>query len=213
MRKKVIPTKAKKERSPSEESLELLGTERTKGKGVEEARPQKRVKEEQSAVKGAEQKTPQKTVATPKPYYRLVTPDQWEKNKQNEGTYRLDHAAWRGEQPEFRNPFAVRGNKIRAIKDHGNLNLRIPGVVHVCRKVTAAKAPTYEIYVPVPRDPEGKKTGRILMLKSVARLKELCYTVSDLNMFLPAAEVPDEDIVKTLQNDVTARLVDFDEAV
>jgi hypothetical protein len=37
--------------------------------------------------------------------------------------------------------------------------------------------------------------------------------VGDLNMFLPAAEVPDEDIVKTWQNDVTARLVDFDEAV
>jgi hypothetical protein len=31
MRKKVTPTKSKKERSPSEESLELLGTERTKG--------------------------------------------------------------------------------------------------------------------------------------------------------------------------------------
>jgi hypothetical protein len=164
-------------------------------------------------VKGAEQKTPQKAVATPKPYYRLVTPDQWEKNKQNEGTYRLDHAAWRGEQPEFRNPFAMRGNKIGAMKDHGNLNLRILGVVQVCRKVIAAKASTYEIYVPVPQDPEGKKTGRILMLNSVARLKELCYTVGDLNMFLPAAEVPDEDIVKTWQNDVTARLVDFDEAV
>jgi hypothetical protein len=97
MRKKVTPTKSKKERSPSEESLELLGTERTKGKGVEETQPHKRAKEEQSAVKGAEQKTPRKTVATPKPYYRLVTSDQWEKNKQNEGTYRLDHAAWRGE--------------------------------------------------------------------------------------------------------------------
>jgi hypothetical protein len=82
MRKKVTPTKSKKERSPSaEESLELLGIERTKGKGVEETRPQKRAKEEQSAVKGAEHKTPRKTVATPKPYYRLVTPDQWEKNK------------------------------------------------------------------------------------------------------------------------------------
>jgi hypothetical protein len=107
----------------------------------------------------------------------------------------------------------VRGNKLGAMKDHRNLNLRIPGVVQVCRKVTAAKAPAYEIYVPVPRDPEGKKTGRILMLNSVVRLKELCYTVGDLNMFLPAAEVPDEDIVKTWQDDVTARLVDFDEAV
>jgi hypothetical protein len=76
MRKKVTPAKSKKERSPSEESLELLGTERTKGKGVEETRPQKRPKEEQSAVKGAEQKTPWKFVATPKPYYRLVTPEQ-----------------------------------------------------------------------------------------------------------------------------------------
>jgi hypothetical protein len=83
----------------------------------------------------------------------------------------------------------VRGNKIEAMKDHGNRNLRIPGVVQVCRKVTAAKAPTYKIYVPVSRDPEGKKTGRILMLNSMARLKELCYTVGDLNMFLPATEV------------------------
>jgi hypothetical protein len=107
----------------------------------------------------------------------------------------------------------VRDNKFGAMKDHWNLNLRILGVVQVCRKVTAAKAPTYEIYVPIPRDLEGKKTGRILMLNSVARLKELCYTVGDLNMFLRAAEVPDEDIVKTWQNDVTARLVDFDEAV
>jgi hypothetical protein len=113
MRKKVTPTKAKKERSPSEESLELLGTERTKGKGVKETRPQKRPKEEQSAVKGAEQKTPRKAVATPKPYYRLVTPDQWEKNKQDEGTYRLDHAAWRGEQPESGTPLPCAATRSR----------------------------------------------------------------------------------------------------
>jgi hypothetical protein len=107
----------------------------------------------------------------------------------------------------------VRGNKNGSMKDHGNLDLRIPPVVQVCRKVSASKAPTYQIYVPIPRDPAGKKAGRIFMLNSVVRLKELCYTVGDYNMFLVEDEVPDEDIAKTWQTDVTAMVLDFDEAV
>jgi hypothetical protein len=108
-------------------------------------------------VKGAEQKTPRKAAATPKPYYRLVTPDQWEKNKQNEGTYRLDHTAWRGEQPEFRTPFAVRGNKIGAMKDNGNLNLRIPGWSwSVVRSPQPRRRPTRSTF-PFPETLRGRR--------------------------------------------------------
>jgi hypothetical protein len=30
----------------------------------------------------------------PKPNYVLVAPDEWDKRKQQEGTYRYDHTAW-----------------------------------------------------------------------------------------------------------------------
>jgi hypothetical protein len=54
---------------------------KAKSKGAEETRPQKRVKEEQSAVKGTEQKPLRKTVAPPKPDYRLMSPDEWNESK------------------------------------------------------------------------------------------------------------------------------------
>jgi hypothetical protein len=62
----------------------------------------------------------------PKHEYMLVFPEEWEKRKQQEGTYTYDHKKWRESDKD---PWAIRANKIGAIRTGGTLWLRIPLVV------------------------------------------------------------------------------------
>jgi hypothetical protein len=143
-----------------------------------ESRQQKRAWEE----KGSVQQTAKRTLELPKPEYMLVSPEEWEKRKQQEGTYTYDHKKWRESD---RDPWAIRGNKIGAIRTGGTLWLRIPPVVQVCRKVSG-KSAAYEIYVPLP--PESDK-GTILQVNSMAKLETLCYTVGNMAMFMPEVDL------------------------
>jgi hypothetical protein len=106
----------------------------------------------------------------------------------------------------------MRGNRNGGIKERGTLYLRIPPVVQVCRKVSG-KAQAYEVYVPLPPDPTDAKKGSILQLNSLVKLETLCYTVGDVAMFMPEADLQDVDIVKKWHDDPKLRVTDFDEAV
>jgi hypothetical protein len=126
--------------------------------------------------------------------------------KETEGTYRYDHKEWREDK---RDPLSIRGNRVGTLQRRATLFVRIPSVVLVCRKVSG-KLPAFEIYVPLPpaRTP-GK--GNIIMLNSLKGLEDLCYSVGDLAMFVPEADLESADIVKW--HDVTkSRVTDLDEA-
>jgi hypothetical protein len=111
-----------------------------------------------------------------------VSSEEWEKHKQKEGTYGYDHKKWR---EDGKDPWSIRGNKIRGLRASGTLWLRIPSMVQVYRKVSG-KSAANEIYVPLP--PDGEK-GTILHLNSMAELETLCYTVGDMAMFMPEADL------------------------
>jgi hypothetical protein len=128
-----VKAQTRRGRSPSMEMLESGA--RATGKGKEESRQQKRAQEE----KGSVQQTAKRTLELPKPEYLQVSPGEWEKRKQQEGTYRYDHKKWR---EDARDPWCIRGNKAGGIRGRGTLWLRIPSVVQVCRKVSG-KAPAY----------------------------------------------------------------------
>jgi hypothetical protein len=197
-----VKAQARRERSPSIELVESGARVATKGKEREgESRQQKRAREE----KGSVQQTAKRTLELPKPEYMLVSPEEWEKRKQQEETHTYDHKKWRESD---RDPWAIRDNKIGAIRTDGTLWLRIPSVVQVCRKVSS-KAAAYEIYVSIP--PEGEK-GTILLVNSMAKLETLCYTAGNMAMFMPAADLQDVDIVKKWHDDPKSRVTDLDEA-
>jgi hypothetical protein len=90
------------------------------------------------------------------------------------------------------------------------LFVSIPSVVQVCRKVSG-KSRLFEIYVPLPpaRTPEK---GNIIMLNSLKGLEDLCYSVGDLAMFVPEADLEGVDIVKKWHDDTKFRVTDLDEA-
>jgi hypothetical protein len=79
------------------------------------------------------------------------------------------------------------------------LYVRIPSVNRVCRKVSG-KSPTFEIYVPLPPAKTPRK-GTIIMFNSLKGLENLCYSVGDLAIFLPEADLEGVDIVKKWHND------------
>jgi hypothetical protein len=115
-----VKAQTRRERSPSVEMVESGA--RAAGKGKEESRQQKRAREE----KGAVQQTAKRTLEPPKPEYLLVSPEEWKKRKQKEGTYRYDHKKWR---EDGKDPWSIRGNKIGGVRAGGTLWLRIPSVV------------------------------------------------------------------------------------
>jgi hypothetical protein len=91
------------------------------------------------------------------------------------------------------------------------LYVRIPSVVHVCRKVSG-KSPAFEIYVPLPPAKTPGK-GNIIMLNSLKGLaQDLCYSVADLAMFVPEADLEGVDIVKKWHDNTKSRVTDLDEA-
>jgi hypothetical protein len=172
------------------------------GKTAVESRQMKRAREEKGAQKAA-----RRTLTPPKPDYKLVSPDEWEQAKQTERTYRYDHKEWREDK---RDPWSIRGNRVGTLQRRATLFVRIPSVVQVCRKVSG-KSPAFEIYVPLPpaRTP-GK--GNIIMLNSLKGLEDLCYSVGDLAMFVPEADLEGVDIVKKWHDDTRSRVTDLDEA-
>jgi hypothetical protein len=98
---------------------------------------------------------------------------------------------WREDK---RDTWSIRGNWVGTLRRRATLFVRIPSVVQVCRKISG-KLPAFEIYVLLPpaRTP-GK--GNIIMLNSLKGLEDLCYSVGDLAMFVPEANLEGVDIVK-----------------
>jgi hypothetical protein len=88
--------------------------------------------------------------------------------------------------------------------------VRIPSVVQVYRKVSG-KSPAFEIYLPLPPAKTPGK-GNIMMLNSLKGLEDLCYSVGDLAMFVPEADLEGVDIVKKWHDNTKSRLTDLDEA-
>jgi hypothetical protein len=172
------------------------------GKTVGKSRHTKRAPEEKGAQKAA-----RRTLTPPKPDYKLVSPEEWEQAKQTEGTHRYDHKEWRKDE---RDPWSIRGNWAGTLQKRATLYVRIPSVVQVCRKVSG-KSPAFEIYVPLPplKTP-GKRN--IVMLNSLKGLEDLCYSVGDLAMFVPEADLEDVNIVKKWHDDTKSRVTDLDEA-
>jgi hypothetical protein len=155
------------------------------GKTAGKSRQTKRAREEKGA-----QKTARRTLTRPKPDYKLVSPEEWEQAKQTEGTYRYDHKEWRENN---RDPWSIRGNRAGILQRRATLYVRIPSVVQVCRKVSG-KSPAFEIYVPLPPTKTPGK-GNIIMLNNLKGLEDLCYSMGDLAMFVPEADLEGVDIV------------------
>jgi hypothetical protein len=172
------------------------------GKAVGESRQTKRAREEKGA-----QKVARRTLTPHKPDYKLVSPEEWEQAKQTEGTYRYDHKEWREDN---RDPRSIRGNRAGTLQKRATLYVRIPSVVQVCRKVSG-KPPVFEIYVFLPPAKTPGK-GNIIMLNNLKGLEDLCYSVGDLAMFVPEADLEGVDIVKQWHDNTTSRVTDLDEA-
>jgi hypothetical protein len=193
-------SRARRKRSPS---VEMFGSDvKATGKTVAESRQTKRAREEKGARKAA-----RRTLTPPKPDYKLVSLEEWKHAKQTEGTYRYDHKEWREDE---RDPWSIRGNWAGTLQKRATLFVRIPSVVQVCRKVSG-KSPTFEIYVPLPPAKTPEK-GNIIMLNSLKGLEDLCYSVGDLAMFVPEADLEGVDIVKKWHDDTKYRVTDLDEA-
>jgi hypothetical protein len=193
-------SRARRERSPSVEMVE--SDFKATGKTVVESRKTKRAREEKGAQKAA-----RRTLTPPKPDYKLVSPKEWEQAKQTEGTYRYDHKEWREDE---RDPWSIRGNWAGTLQKRATLYVRIPSVVQVCRKVSG-KSPAFEIYVSLPPAKTPGK-GNIIMLNSLKGLEDLCYSVDDLAIFVPEADLEGVDIVKKWHDDTKSRVTDLDEA-
>jgi hypothetical protein len=177
-------SRARRERSPS---LEMVESDvKATGKTVVKSRQTKRAREKKGAQKAA-----RRTLTPPKPDYKLVFPEEWEQAKQTEGTYRYDHKEWREGK---RDPWSIRANRTRTLRKRATPFVRIPSVVQVCRKVSG-KSPAFEIYVPLPPAKTPGK-GNIIMLNSLKGLEDLCYSVGDLAIFVPEADLEGVDIVK-----------------
>jgi hypothetical protein len=172
------------------------------GKTVAESRQTKRAREEKGA-----QKASRRTLTPPKPDYKLVSPNEWEQAKTTEGIYRYDHKEWREDK---RDPWSIRDNRAGTIQRRATLFVRIPSVVQVCRQVSG-KLPAFKIYVPLPPAKNPGK-GNIIMLNSLNGLEDLCYSVGNLAMFVPKADLEGVDIVKKWHDDTKSRVTDLDEA-
>jgi hypothetical protein len=193
-------SQARRERSPSLEMVE--SNVKATGKTVVKNRQTKRAREEKGAQKAA-----RRTLTPSKPDYKLVSPEEWEQAKQTEGTYRYNQKEWREDERDL---WSIRGNRAKTLQKRATLFMRIPSVVQVCRKVSG-KLPAFEIYVPLPpaRTP-GK--GNIIMLNSLKGLEDFCYSVGNLAMFVPEADLEGVDIVKKWHNDTKSRVTDLNEA-
>jgi hypothetical protein len=176
-------SQAWRERSPSVEMLESNG--KATGKTVAENRQTKRAQEEKGAQKAA-----RRTLMPPKSDYKLVSPEEWEWAKQTEGTYRYDHKEWRKDE---RDRWSIRGNWAGTLQKRATLFVCISSMVQVCPKVSG-KLPAFEIYVPLPPAKTPEK-GNIIMLNSLKGLKDLCYSMGDLAIFMPEADLEGVDIV------------------
>jgi hypothetical protein len=192
--------RARRERSPSLKMVE--SNAKATGKTVGESRQTERAQEEKGA-----QKVARRTLTPPKPDYKLVSPEEWEQAKQTEGTFCYNHKEWREDDKD---PWSIRGNRAGTLQKRATLYVRIPSVVQVCRKVSG-KSPAFEIYVPLPPAKTPRK-GNIIMLNSLKGLEDLCYSVGDLAMFVPEADLEGVDIVKKWHNDTKSRVTDLDEA-
>jgi hypothetical protein len=83
-------------------------------------------------------------------------------------------------------------------------------MVQVCRKVSG-KSQAFEIYVPLPPAKTPEK-GNIIMLNSLKGLEDLCYSVGDLAMFVPEADLKGVNIVKKWHDKTKSCVTDLDEA-
>jgi hypothetical protein len=90
------------------------------------------------------------------------------------------------------------------------LYVRIPSVVQFCRKVSG-KLPAFKIYVPLPPAKTPRK-GNIIMLNSLKGLEDLCYSVGNLAMFVPEADLEGIDILKKWHEDTKSCVTDLNEA-
>jgi hypothetical protein len=167
------------------------------GKTVGKSRQTKRAREEKGAQKAA-----RRTLTPPKPDDKLVSAEEWEKAKQTEGTYCY-------QRKDDRDPWSIRGNRAGTLHKRATLYVRIPSVVQVYRQVSG-KLPAFEIYVPLPPAKTPGK-GNIIMLNSLKGLEDLCYSVGDLAMFVPEADLEGVDIVKKWHDDTKFRVTDLDE--
>jgi hypothetical protein len=76
------------------------------------------------------------------------------------------------------------------------------------------KLPAFKIYVSLPPAKTPGK-GNIIMLNSLKGLEDLCYSVGDLAMFVPEADLEGVDIMTKWHdntNDTKSRVMDLDEA-
>jgi hypothetical protein len=173
------------------------------GKTMGESRQTKRAREEKRAT----QKSARRTRTPPKPDYKVVSPQKREHAKQTEGTYRYNHKEWREDE---RDPWSIRGNRAGTLQRRAILYVRIPSVVQVCRKISG-KSQAFEIYVPFPPAKTPGK-GTIIMLNSLKGLEDFCYSVGDLAMFLPEADLEGVNIVKKWHDDTKSRVTDLDDS-
>jgi hypothetical protein len=143
----------------------------------------------------------------PKPDYKLVSPVKWEQAKQTGATYRYNHKEWCKDEKD---PWSIRGNRAGTLQTRATLYVRIPSVVQVCRKVSG-KSLAFEVHVSHP-PAKTPGTGTIIMLNDPKGLEDLCYSMGDLAIFLPEADLEGVDIVKKWHDDTKSRVTDLDEA-
>jgi hypothetical protein len=197
--------KKREERCSSVESTEIVGAKAAeKGKAKATKRPTKRVKEE---VGEERPRLAKREVAVAHPDYMTATPELRQKNKQKEGTYRLDYESHKGVAPP-RNRWLVRRSRGGAFSPKGLLWVRIPPVVEVCRRVLGTetgKSEAYEIYVPLPGD-------KVFRLNSMKDMWDQCYALGARGMFLDERDVGG-DIIRQWHKEPNTQVKDTEEAL
>jgi hypothetical protein len=193
---------ARKERSPSVESTEIVAEIGPGEKGKQQVgqRVSKRAKAE--VVETPEVETP--------PDFMEVNPKAWQENKQREGTYRYNYGAWKDVKPPH-NPWLVQGNKAGLYMAQGPLWVRVPQVVETCRKVyggtaSSSKIQAFELYVPLPG-------GKVHKCPSMKAMWDLCYAVGTSAMFTAAEAAERGDLARLWQNKPRARVANTKKAV
>jgi hypothetical protein len=193
-------SRARRERSPSLEMVE--SNVKATGKTAVEIRQTKRAQEKRGAQKAA-----RRTLTPPKPDYKLTCPSRsGNRPSRRRGpiaTTTRSGARTRGTPGASA---AIGLGPSRSVRPCSCAPVR----GQVCRKVSG-KLPAFEIYAPLlPAKTPGK--GNIIMLNSLKGLEDLCYSVGDLAMFVPEADLEGVDIVKKWHDDTKSCMTDLDEA-
>jgi hypothetical protein len=192
----VYHKQARRERSPSKESTEVVEL------GPREKGKQKVGQRESKQAKAEEVETA--------PDLMEVSPKGWQDNKQREGMYRYNYNAWKDVKPPY-NPWLVRENRAGLYMKQGPLWVRVPPVVKTCRKVyggtaTSGKIQAFELYVPLPG-------GRVHKCPCMKAMWDLCYSVGTSAMFATASAAEWIDLARLWQNKPKARISDSKVAI